>query len=74
MNFDEVAGRTWITAIDELVDYMRLNYVRQNTKIVGKAAIICLCCYVKNPQGLEDYLGTRMEGLWDIFIEDERKY
>lgn len=51
-NFNLVASHTWIRVLEKMIDYMRLNYVMQDTFTIGKATCICLCCYIQNPNGV----------------------
>ena len=73
-HFNNVSGNAWLLVIDEMIDYLRVHYVRQDTLTVGKSVAICLCCYTQDLEGFEEYLGKRMEGLWDCIVEDELKY
>ncbi len=31
---------------------MRAHYVMQDTITIGKASVICLCCYLQDPEGV----------------------
>lgn len=53
---------------------MKNNYVMQDTITIGKASVICLCCYLQDPEGVQNYLQSRMEGLWDCILDDQLKY
>lgn len=73
-NFAKVSSNTWLAVATEMIDFIKENYVRQDTITIGKCVAICLCCYSEDPVGFEEFLGTRLEGLWDCIIEDELKY
>lgn len=51
-NFQLVSSKFWEGVLEKMVEYMRVNYVRQDTITIGKATCICLACYIQNPQGV----------------------
>jgi len=73
-NFRLVTPDLWIKVLESMVEYMRLNYVMQDTITIGKATCICLGCFIQDPDGVENFLQTRMEGLWDCILDDQLKF
>jgi hypothetical protein len=73
-NFMLVSGVTWVKVLEQMIYYMKENYSPINTRTIGKASCICLCCYIQDPEGIESYLGGRREGLWDCVLDDSNKY
>lgn len=73
-NFGNVSGSVWTNVLENMLDYLRTSYKRADTITVGKATCICLCCYIRDPQGMEILLSHRLQGLWDCIIDDHLKY
>lgn len=73
-NFKLVSPHTWMRVLERMIEYMRVYYKTNDTITVGKAVCICLCCYVQDPEGMENYLDNRLEGLWDCILDDQLKY